>query len=439
MSRFFLLNRRAITMALLLTLVFASVLTTHGQAAGSPITVWIDSTRQAAVDKFIAANPDAADLIKVEIVDRATFPAKVLLFNNTNSGWPDVVFAEPGLVAQVSDASRDFPLDLRPFVDAKILANFATGANGDCILPDGKLVCLRNDLAQNVLWYNVPLMKQFGYSVPTTWEEYQALGEKVAKEHPGYLIGAFGDGQAMNNYFWSSGCPTGQLVNATTVYINTADPKCTRAAAMVDVLVANGSVSKSNPFDPAFIAQVTSGKLLMIPGASWYGEYIFGGKKDSMYFQTATGQLGVALPPKWAADPKALTGAQGGAAWTVSKHTQNPELATKFVLFVTTDNGYQGTAPTFPAYTPAATLWAKTLTANPVYAQDPFPVLQQAAGLYDATWGNVRYDRAESFQRIIIAAMADGKTVTATLKDWQADLVNLAQAQGYQVVTTLTK
>jgi len=35
--------------------------------------------------------------------------------------------------------------------------------------------------------------------------------------------------------------------------------------------------------------------------------------------------------------------------------------------------------------------------------------------------------------------MADGKTVTATLKDWQADLVNLAQAQGYQVVTTLTK
>jgi len=158
-----------------------------------------------------------------------------------------------------------------------------------------------------------------------------------------------------------------------------------------------------------------------------------------MYFQTATGQLGVALPPKWAADPKALTGAQGGAAWTVSKHTQNPELATKFVLFVTTDNGYQGTAPTFPAYTPAATLWAKTLTANPVYAQDPFPVLQQAAGLYDATWGNVRYDRAESFQRIIIAAMADGKTVTATLKDWQADLVNLAQAQGYQVVTTLTK
>ena len=29
-------------------------------------------------------------------------------------------------------------------------------------------------------------------------------------------------------------------------------------------------------------------------------------------------QLGVALPPKWSADDKAYTGAQGGAAWTMS-------------------------------------------------------------------------------------------------------------------------
>ena len=233
--------------------------------------------------------------------------------------------------------------------------------------------------------------------------------------------------------------PTGQLVDATTVYINTADPKCARAAAMVDVLIANGALSKANPFDPVFVTLVKSGKLLMIPAASWYGEYIFGGKKDSLYYQTATGQLGVALPPKWAADPKAITGAQGGAAWTVSKHTQNPDLAAKFVLFVTTDTSYQGTAPTYPAYTPAANIWAKTLSANPVYAQDPFPVLQQAAALYDPTWGVVRYDRANSFKRIIIAAIADGKTVTSALKDWQDDLSNLAQAQGYQVVTTLAK
>lgn len=229
------------------------------------------------------------------------------------------------------------------------------------------------------------------------------------------------------------------MIDVNTVYINTADPKCTRAAEMVDSLIAKGVLPKVNPFDPAFVKIVTDGKLLMIPAASWYGEYIFGGKKDSLYYQTAEGQLGVALPPKWAADAKALTGAQGGAAWTASKHTQNPELAAKFIVWVTTDNGYQGTAPTYPAYTPAADVWAKTLSANKVYAEDPFPVLKQAAALLDPNWGNVRYDRAESFVRVVMAAVADGKTVTETLKAYGDDLANLAQAQGYTVVNTPKK
>lgn len=196
--------RRLIAAALLLVFAFTSAAVQPTRAAGSPITVWIDSTRQAAVDAYLKANPGDADLIKVETVDRGQFPAKVLLFNNTGNGWPDVVFAEPNLVGQVADAAHDFPLDLRPYVSDKILSGFAPGANADCTLPDGKLICLRNDLAQNVLWYNKNLMKQFGYSVPTTWEEYRALGEKLATEHPGYVIGAFGDDQALNTYFWEA-------------------------------------------------------------------------------------------------------------------------------------------------------------------------------------------------------------------------------------------
>jgi hypothetical protein len=77
----------------------------------APITVWIDQPRQPAIDAFIKANPDKANLIKTVVVDREQFPSKVLLFNNTNQGWPDVVFAEPRLVARVADAAHNFPLD----------------------------------------------------------------------------------------------------------------------------------------------------------------------------------------------------------------------------------------------------------------------------------------------------------------------------------------
>jgi len=403
---------------------------------GTPILVWIDTTRQAAVDAYLAAHPENASLIQVEIVDRAEFSQKVLLFNNVGSGWPDVVFAEPEIIATVAGEQHDYPLDLTPYVSADILDNFADGANAPCTTPDGQLLCLRNDLAQMVLWYDAPLMAEYGYDVPTTWEEYEALGNQVAAEHPGTIIGAFGDDQGMHTYLWGSRCPVAQLVDATTVYINTADPTCTRAATMVDNLLANGSMVALSPFDPAFVQLVTDGKLLMLPAASWYGEYVFGGKEDSLYYQAADGRLGVAAPLRWSAEDTAWTGAQGGSSWAVSKHSTNPTLAAEFVVFVTTADAYQGTAPTLPAYEPAATVWAQTLASNSVYAFDPFPVLQSSATLIDPLWGNVRFSRASAFNTVVIPALQDGQTVVEAMPVFQEQLVNLAQSIGYTVVTS---
>lgn len=401
----------------------------------APITVWIDGTREAAVEAFKTANPDKAALINVELVDRKLFPAKVLLFNNIGKGWPDVVFAEPEIVSQVSDASRDFPLDLKPWVAQDILDQFAPGANAPCTLPDGRLVCLRNDLAQNVLWYNKPLMDKFGYEVPVTWEDFAALGERIATENPGYVIGAFGDGQALNSYFWPSQCPTGQSRGPNTVYINVLAPECERVVKMFDRLIEIGVVTKVGPFDPAFIKLANEDKLLMMEVANWYGEYVFGGKPDSTYYKEAKGQLGIALPLKWQDEDQAWTGAQGGAAWTVSRHTANPKLATDFVTFVTTANEYHGTGPTFPAYAPAAEVWAKTVAGNKVYAMDPIPVMKESAALVDPLWENVRYDRPALFTTVVIGALTEGNTIASAMQAFQDQLVSLAEAAGYEVVT----
>ena len=396
------------------------------------VTVWIDSTREAAIKLYKDKHPDVASKIKVELVDRGQFPAKVLLFNNSGSGWPDVVFAEPEIVGQVADAAHNFPADLNDYVSKDILDKFAPNSNAPCTF-DGKLFCLRNDLAQVVLWYNKKLMDEFGYKVPTTWEEYAALGDQVAKEHPGYIIGAFGDEQGMNTYFWASRCPVSQLQDANTVKIDLTDPKCARAADMVDKLIANGSISKLNPFDPAFAKLANDNKLLMLPAASWYGEYVFGGKPDSTYYKTAEGQLDVAMPLKWRDDDKIYTGAHGGAAWSMSRHTKNPKLAADMVIWLATSNDYQGSAPTFPAYLPAADVWRKTIASNKVYAQDPFPVLKDAAGLIDSTWANVRYDKSGTFKTVVIGAVQKGATVASALPELQTQLSALAQAQGYQV------
>ena len=118
---------------------------------------------------------------------------KVQLFDRTGSGWPDVAFSanvNDGTWASQGKTPYAAPLN-QDVISRSTLNGFADGALNPCAF-NGNTYCLRNDLAQNVLWYNKSLMDKFGYSVPTTWEEYQALGEKVAKEHHGYLVGTAG-------------------------------------------------------------------------------------------------------------------------------------------------------------------------------------------------------------------------------------------------------
>jgi len=399
----------------------------------TPITVWIDTTRQAAVDAYKKANPDKAALIKEVIVDRAEFPAKVLLFNNTNSGWPDVVFAEPSIVGQVSDAAHNFPLDLKDLVPDDIIKGFGNSLT-PCIF-DGKIFCLRNDVAQNVLYYNKPLMDQFGYKVPTTWEEYQDLSDQVAKDHPGYIMGAFGDQWNWATYFWGSGCPMNQVISDTEVRINPDDPKCERAANLVDHMIANGTLAKLDPFDPNFVKIANDNKLLMIIDASWFGEYVFGGKPDSSYYKTAEGQLGVAAPLKWKDDPQPMTATHGGAAWTVSRHTANPDLAVDFAKFVTTADEYQATAPTFPGYLPVADKWAATLQKNALYANDPYPVFKDAVPFISELDKQPRYDWGGTTVKYLKDANQNGTTQLAALQPLAKELIQVAQAQGYTVQT----
>ncbi len=400
------------------------------QNSNSPITVWIDADRMTAVKDYEAAHPGSASLIHAVVVDRTQFPAKVLLENNIGSGWPDVVFAEPNLVAQVSDAAHHFPLNLSPYVSQSIQNNFA---GLDACRINGQLVCLRNDLAQYVLYYNAPLMQQFGYSVPTTWEQYEALGLEVAKQHPGYIIGEFADSYALDEYFWGNGCPLHQ-VTGDTLYTNMADSNCVAMANLLDTLLPTGVIStKAGYFDAGMTTLGHENKILMLPGPSWAGQYLF----QNGYYTTADHQLGVAPPLKWAAQSQPSTGALGGAAWTVSNHTKNIKLAVDFVTWVTTNPAYLGTQANFPAYIPTAKVWHQSVASDPIFTSDPFPVLQQAALDLDPDYSYVRFDDLTPFETTVVTpVIASGKTVASTLPAYQAQLISLAQSVGYQTTTT---
>lgn len=405
---------------------------TPAQQTGGTLTVWVDSTRMAAAQLYQQQHPD----VKMDIVSydgdangSNYLQTKVSLFNRTNSGWPDVVFSsQNNEVTWAKQANFTAPLN-KGLIPQSTLDGWAPGANDPCTV-DGTVYCLRNDLSQTVLWYNATLMKQWGYQVPTTWPEYQALGQKVATEHPGYLVGVAGDTFTPEIYLWAGKCGANQITGPKAVTVNTTSQNCTRMASLLDTLIKAGSMSTSSVFSSDFDKN-SADKILMMPGPSWYGGALFQGT-----FKTPAGQVGVAPMPRWPDDPAPSAGNVGGGTWLVSAHSGNLKAATDFLTWVTTSDDYQGkVAPGYPAYQAAAKTWLANQASSGYYANDIAGPLQAAAGQVWSGWGYGQFSQEAIWAATVTPGLTAGKTITSMLPDWQTAIVNYAKSNGYQVVT----
>ena len=400
--------------------------------SGGKLTVWVDSTRMPAAQLYQKQHPE----VKMDIVSydgdangSNYLQTKVSLFNRTGSGWPDVVFSsQNNETSWAVQAGFVAPLN-KGLVPQATLDGWATGANLPCTV-DGTVYCLRNDLSQTVLWYNAKLMQQWGYQVPTTWEQYQALGEKVATEHPGYLLGAAGDTFAPEIYLWAGKCGANQITGPKAVTVTTTSEACTKMAKLLDAMLANKTLSASSVFSSDFDKNEPD-KILMMPGPAWYGGALFQGT-----FKTPAGQIGVAPMPQWSGDTSPAVGNVGGGTWLLSAHSKNLKDATAFLTWVTTSDDYQGKlAPGFPAYNAAAKTWLSAQAASGYYANDPSAVLTAAANQVWPGWGYGQFSQESIWAATVTPGMTAGKTITSLLPAWHDAIVNYAKTDGYQVTS----
>ena len=404
------------------------------QSKGSTITVWVDATRAPAVKAFEAANPSVK--VKTVTYDGSangsnSFKTKMALFDRSNSGWPNVVFStqnnDAAWASQKTAGKQPFAAVLdKGLVPSSVLGDFAKGSLDPCTV-DGKVYCLRNDLAQNVLWYDKTLLDEFGYSLPKTWQEYQALSAKVAKEHPGYITGSVGDPWP-EIYMWSSRCRANDITGAREVTVDTTSNECKRAADLIDAGVANRSLSTLSVFSPDFVKKY-SGKVLLMPGPAWFAGAIFN-NKDSL--NTPKGELGVADPLAWDGE-QPVTGDVGGGTWFISSHSKNLAAATKFAQYVTTADGYQvDQAPGYPAFAPAAAKWLAKQASSGYYATSLDPITTAASQVWSG-WGYGSFSQEAIWAKVMQPLITSGKPVAANLAAWGTEIKNQAQVNGYTV------
>jgi ABC-type glycerol-3-phosphate transport system substrate-binding protein len=405
--------------------------TPAAQSSG-PLTVWVDSTRVPAAQAYEKAHPG----VKLNIVTydgdangSNSLQTKVDLYDRTGSGWPDVVFsAESNEVSWAQPAGFLAPLS-KGLISNSVLSNFSTGALAPCTV-NGVVYCLRNDLAPVVLWYNATLMKQWGYQVPTTWPQYEQIGQEVAKQHPGYIVGAAGDTFTPEIYMWASECPANNVTNIRAVTVNVTSANCTRMASLLDTLLANKTMSTLSVFSSAFDKQMP-GKVLMMPGPAWFGGAVFDTKSG---LNTPKGQLAVATVPQWPGTSSPVTGNVGGGLWLLSAHTAHLKAAEDFLTWVTTNDAYQGVlAPGLPAYAPVSAVWLANQDKSGYYASPISTVLQAAAGQVWSGWGYGKFSQEAIWAATLTPGVTAGKTITSMLPSWQTAITNYATSAGYQV------
>lgn len=393
------------------------------------LTVWVDATRMDAVKLYRKLHPQ----VKLDVVTydgdangSNYLQTKVQLFNRTRKGWPDVVFSsQNNETTWAVDAGFAAPLS-KGLIPQATLGEFAKGANDVCTV-NSTVYCLRNDLSQAVLWYNAPLMKRFGYAVPTTWEEYQRLGEKVAAEHPGYLVGDAGDTFTPEIYLWASKCGANHITGPKAVSVDTTSANCTKMATLMDTLIKNKSMSISGVFSTDF-GKNLGDKVLLMPGPAWYGGAMF---KDTL--KTPAKTIGAAPIPQWNGDPSPSTGNVGGGTWLLSQHSTHIKAATDFLKWVTTDNAYQGEkAPGFPAYAPAAEIWLKQQNASGYFAGD-LGALKDAASQVWSGWGSAQFSQEAIWAATVKPGLTQGKTIVSLLPAWQDSIGKYATSDGYKV------
>ncbi|EOD63281.1 ABC transporter substrate-binding protein [Amycolatopsis vancoresmycina] len=403
---------------------------TPAPQTGGPLTVWVDSTRMAAAQLYQKQHPEVPlDIVSYDGDANGSnyLQTKVGLFNRTGNGWPDVVFSsQNNEVSWARQAGFTAPLD-KDLIPKSTLDQWAPGANDPCTV-DGTLYCLRNDLSQTVLWYNATLLKQWNYQVPATWPEYEALGRKVAAEHPGYLVGAAGDTFTPEIYLWASKCGANRITGPKAVTVTATEPNCTRMAQLLDSLVKAGSMSAGSVFSSDFDKN-SADKILLMPGPSWYGGALFQGT-----FKTPKGQIAVAPMPQWPGDPQPSVGNVGGGTWLLSAHSHHLKAATDFLVWVTTSDDYQGkVAPGYPAHRGAAKTWLANQASSGYYAGDITGPLQTAAGQVWPGWGYGQFSQEAIWAATVTPGLTAGKSIVSLLPAWQDAIVNHARSNGYQV------
>lgn len=289
---------------------------------------WLPSATQV-VDKFNATHPKIH--VKLQKIAGGA-PAYQTMFNALKAGnQPDVAMVEfdhlPNFRAQngLTDISKCAPVkDLKKKVVGWTYNQVSLG--GDA------LYATPTDTGPLALYYRTDIFKQYGLTMPTTWDQYMQDAETLHAKNPAISITSFTpqDAVMLQGLDWQAGAkPYVYNGDKFELDMNSAavDKVSDYWQTMIDKKLVNTSIQ---PLTPAQYKAWDDGTIASTIGAVWLQ-----GIQTSSSTASA-GKWAVAPLPAWTAGQPA--GANyGGATTAVLSGTKHPYEDAVFADWLSTD------------------------------------------------------------------------------------------------------
>ncbi|MFD3629212.1 MULTISPECIES: ABC transporter substrate-binding protein [unclassified Streptomyces] len=405
-----------------------------GEARSGPVslTYWSWTPGMDKVVDLWNKGPGKKERITVTVKKQAsgdTLVTKILTAHKAGKA-PDLVQAEyqalPTLVS--NDALADIGDEVG---DAK--SRFAEGVWQQTTLGTDAVYAVPQDIGPMMFYYREDLFKQYGLTVPATWDEFAETARKLKKAAPGKDLTTFsandsglfaGLAQQAGARWWTTSG------DRWKVGINDAATK--KVAEFWGGLVEEGAVDNQPMYTPAWNKALNTGEQIAWVSAVWAPGTLTTAAPDTQ------GKWAMAPLPQWNEGDRS-TGSWGGSSTAVTTDSGNKDAAAKFAAWLNTDgealNALAKESGIYPASTSAQLSGA--FTSPPEYFSNQPDFYRKAAEIAETTapsaWGpnvNVAYT---TFRDAFGAAAKNKSGFTAALDTMQEDTVADLKKQGFGV------
>jgi len=402
----------------------------EGEAAksGEPITLemwaWA-SNIEKRVDAWNAANPD----VQVRLTKpggNEDVPTKIITATRAGEG-PDIAQAEYGQLPSmvISDVAREITDDYAPYAE-----KYAPAIN-DLVTFDGAVFGVPQDIGPTSMMYRHDIFDEYGFEVPTTWEEFAEVAEDIRAAGDGDMyIANFAGGDA--DLFVGLTMQAGAnwwTVDGDEWKVDIDSQASRDVLAFWQDMVDRDLVSVVPGGTPEWNSMMNDGKILTNVSGVWAAGVMASIVPDTI------GKWKGARTPEWTPGVQTV-GYRGGSVNFVTTSSEHPKEAAEVILWLNaSDEGAEGLAEI--SKFPAALHGQDSLSTPPALMpedEEYWPLATEIAqDTFPIQWGPNPNVAFAAFTDEVGKALTNGTSVVDALPLVQKAVVDDLKASGFNV------